>query len=131
MCRICKEREPENKRRICSRCHNKQRNPDWYEKNKERIIAKNRQRQKVIRTVVLQRYGNKCVCCGETNPRFLTMDHIKGGGRAHRKSIASIYDYLNLKPLDEEQFQILCFNCNCSKYWNNNICPHKQANEIA
>lgn len=30
-------------------------------------------------------YGNKCVCCGETNWQFLTIDHINNDGKKTKK----------------------------------------------
>src|SRR5260221_12458193 len=49
-----------------------------------------------IRVEVLDYYGNKCVCCGESQLEFLGIDHIEGNGNKHRKAIkgASIYRWL-------------------------------------
>lgn len=79
-----------------------------------------------LKLKVLEHYGNKCVCCGEKNNKFLTIDHIYNNGGEHRKQIGNrhIYKWIidNSFPND---LQILCFNCNCGKSRNNNICPHK------
>lgn len=66
-----------------------------------------------------------CTCCGESHIEFLTIDHINGGGRKHRieEKINSIYQYLKNKNYPEG-YQILCFNCNCSKGFFG-YCPHQ------
>ena len=75
---------------------------------------------------VFNHYGNKCACCGESNPAFLTIDHIDGGGTQHRKKIKekiTVWLYKNNFPTG---YQTLCFNCNWGKYFNGGICPHKE-----
>ena len=80
----------------------------------------------------IEHYGGnppKCACCGEKEYLFLTIDHIDGGGRLHRRTIKKypIYGWLvnNNFP---GGFQVLCFNCNCGKSINKNICPHRTKN---
>ena len=76
--------------------------------------------------LVFEHYGKKCICCGETEMTFLTIDHIEGGGEKHRKKIGrKINDWL-VKNNFPEGFQTLCFNCNWGKHINGGICPHKQ-----
>lgn len=68
-----------------------------------------------------------CACCGETEYKFLALDHIDGGGNRHRASIgiksgATMYAWIennNFPPL----FQILCHNCNMAKGYFGK-CPH-------
>lgn len=43
---------------------------------------------------VIDAYGGSCVCCGETAFEFLSIDHLKGNGAAHRRAVPSIYDDL-------------------------------------
>jgi hypothetical protein len=76
---------------------------------------------------ILQAYGGKCVCCGETIPQFLNIDHINNDGAKHRREIGGssglqIWIEKNNYPKD---FQILCYNCNVGKYLNGGVCPHK------
>lgn len=68
------------------------------------------------RMEVLIRYGGnppKCECCHENIPEFLTIDHIDGGGRRHRRELgtSTIYSWLRRRgfPLG---FRVLCMNCN-------------------
>jgi hypothetical protein len=86
-----------------------------------------------LKAEVYSHYGDKCACCGETEPRFLTLDHVNGGGRAHRQSLraagppgplAVLYDIK--KRGYPPDFQILCFNCNCGRQANGGVCPHKE-----
>lgn len=74
-------------------------------------------RWKIMREV-LDHYGSKCACCGETNPLFLTIDHKFGGGNKQRRELKKTSNEW-LKIVKElgfpNTFQILCFNCNLSK----------------
>lgn len=81
--------------------------------------------RKQLRIDALVAYGTKCACCGETTIEFLTIDHIDGGGRKHRKEIGSqFYRWLrnNYYP---EGFRTLCYNCNCS-IGAYGYCPHQR-----
>lgn len=99
-----------------------------YSKNrKDRIHLYN----KKVRQKAVNKYGGKCVCCGETELYFLTIDHINNDGAMERKS----YSDKNagggtgffLELIREElrdDLQILCYNCNMGRYINGGICPH-------
>jgi hypothetical protein len=93
---------------------------------KERLLTRNEKRRKVI-----EHYGNKCACCGETIYDFLTIDHKNNDGCIHRKKIGVgstvIINYI-IKNNYPEDIQILCWNCNFGKSRNGGICPHKDAN---
>lgn len=116
----------------------KQRNPgvaaqrmrEWRESNLERHRETSRRNDKRIKDIVYAKYGGyRCACCGETEPKFLSIDHVNNDGAAHRREIPrlqgkKIYSWLieNGFPKD---FQILCMNCNWGKARNNGVCPHK------
>lgn len=83
-------------------------------------------------------YGSACVCCGESQKRFLTLDHVNNDGAEHRKRITgrSVYPFyrggtvkVKLEAVKAERrrddLQILCFNCNCGRQHNGGICPHE------
>lgn len=82
-----------------------------------------------------QGYGNKCSCCGETNPLFLTIDHVNNDGYKIRPRNKAGYHASThfsghyYKRIIKENFpgylQLLCWNCNCGKARNKGICPHK------
>ena len=83
------------------------------------------------RDLVFEAYGGyKCVCCGETEPKFLSIDHINNDGAKHKKKTNSnLYRWLKKNDYPSG-FQVLCMNCNCGKYRNGGICPHKTSGVI-
>ena len=73
--------------------------------------------------------GAYCNCCGETNLKFLTLDHINNDGATHRKIMKciggiSVYRWAKRNNYPDV-FQVLCMNCNFGKSINKGICPHK------
>lgn len=67
-----------------------------------------------------------CVCCGEKEYLFLTIEHLKGEGKKHRDSLggnAQFYPFL-VKSNFPEGYSCLCMNCNFGKRMNNGRCPH-------
>jgi hypothetical protein len=80
------------------------------------------------RRTVIDNLGGKCVCCGETEIVFLTVDHIEGGGNDHRRQLGgssqNLYRWL-IKKGFPDGFQVLCFNCNQGKHVNGGVCPHQ------
>lgn len=99
-------------------------NKEWRETHNEEHKKYYREYFRKLRLGVIEHYGGKCNCCKETNPIFLTIDHINGGGRKHTREI-------KIKRLDvwlkrnnyPRGFQILCYNCNNAKHLNG-FCPH-------
>lgn len=79
----------------------------------------------------MNRYGSSCYCCGETEPAFLCIDHVNGGGNQHKRETFghskvggyALYRWL-IRNDFPEGFQFLCFNCNCAKQYNPGGCPH-------
>ncbi len=57
---------------------------------------------------------------------FLTVDHIDGGGKAHRRDAAlnNMWRWLVTHNFPSG-FRVLCFNCNYATA-GGRICPHKQ-----
>lgn len=103
-------------------------NKEWREKNREKL----QKRYRKYRIECLSHYSKgemKCVCCGEDTYEFLCLDHINGGGTAHRKSLGtkggnSFFWYLRMQGYPKG-FQVLCNNCNMAK-GKNGICPHQR-----
>ena len=80
-----------------------------------------------LRMKALEAYGLFCACCGTTELRFLTIDHIHNDGAAHRREVGkSGPDFLQwLKKNNYPPgFQVLCAKCNSAKYWEGE-CPHQ------
>lgn len=72
-------------------------------------------------------YGGKCVCCGESNPLFLSLDHISGNGQADREEHGRgrvLYNYLRSLGYPKDNYRLLCHNCNAS-LGHYGYCPHR------
>jgi hypothetical protein len=95
---------------------------------KARDKEQRRKYQRQIKEAGLKAYGNKCACCGEHRPNFLTIDHVRGDGAAHRAEIGlgkAIYGWLRKNNYPQDgRFQVLCFNCNLAKGFFVE-CPHE------
>lgn len=87
-----------------------------------------RERDRRIVAEVVAAYGGRCACCGETNPGFLTIDHIKGGGTRERKTEGgrgSLPARVKQEGFPRDRYQLLCFNCNMGKA-TGACCPHQR-----
>ena len=85
--------------------------------------------QRKLRAKCIEAYGGKepkCACCGEKEEQFLTFDHIDNNGSEHRRQIkgGNIYQWM-VKNSFPKGFQLLCYNCNCSKGFYGE-CPHNK-----
>lgn len=103
----------------------------WCIKNRDR----NRKENRRVKLQVIFHYSNGkncCACCGESHIEFLTVDHIKGRGREHRRKTASgisFYKWLRKNNFpDNLDLRILCYNCNCS-LGHLGYCPHNKERE--
>jgi hypothetical protein len=74
-----------------------------------------------LREEAFDHYGKRCVCCGESDVRFLTMDHVDGRGKGERYK-KNLYQMLRNKGYPKG-FQTMCWNCNCAKGIYG-ACPH-------
>lgn len=102
----------------------------WYHANATSQKLKMKEYRERIKDAVFGAYGGyTCVCCGESQKLFLSIDHIANDGAAHRKQIGfrgGIGLYLWIVKHDfPSGFQVLCFNCNHGKQLNGGVCPHK------
>ena len=74
-----------------------------------------------------------CVCCGETQYEFMTLDHIDRDGGQRRKQGGYNGSGWYLKLIREgftERLRTLCYNCNCSQAYSG-YCPHEREREAA
>jgi hypothetical protein len=93
-----------------------------YVKKKDAILSYHQRR----RLLVLNQYGAQCTCCGEVENKFLSMDHIDGGGSQHRKALKRAGTRFYKWLVDEgfpKGYQVLCHNCNMAKGFYGQ-CPH-------
>lgn len=123
----------------CKDCCNENRR-NFFATNPD-AVAEERLRQKgyrnSVKDKVFEHYGQHCVCCGESERTFLTLDHINNDGAEHRRQL-SAQSNARLTSPDKvwrnvikdnfpNTFQILCYNCNCGKRDNGGTCPHEEA----
>jgi len=108
----------------------------WRGANRLRLLIYHRERHHEERLAVLWFYSDgslRCACppCGEDRYEFLTLDHVDGGGNAHRKGInrgerewggGGLMRWL-LNHDYPPGFQVLCWNCNAGKAFYG-VCPH-------
>ena len=67
--------------------------------------------------------GGKCRCCGETEPVFLTLDHVQNDGHKDRKLARHLLmARVEAEGFPPDRYQILCWNCNAAKAMGG--CPH-------
>ncbi len=107
LCGTCGSRAPDGNKKTCSYC-----------------LKAIKNRHQKLRATVLHHYGGRCQYCGESNPAYLSIDHVHNDGAQHRKQVpsSSLYRWLR-KQGYPEGFQVLCFNCNWSKGHGYN--PHE------
>jgi hypothetical protein len=145
VCTRCKEDKPETdffKRAAvksglqshCKLCVNAWRNKEYKENTELRTKLKSAANRSYAkqRGVLLAEYGGKCACCGESEPKFLSVDHIGGGGSAHRQKIGTggkaLACFLRRNGYPKDGFRLLCFNCNCAIGFFGE-CPHQTAGQ--
>ena len=96
----------------------------WKRDNREHVHQYNLDYRRKNRLRALDAYGSVCQCCGESRYEFLSIDHIDGNGKAHRKQIGGdLYGWLrrNNYPVG---FRTLCHNCNMAIGFYG-ACPHR------
>lgn len=154
-CKQCGSTETLPNRWLCRQCQAKYMR-DYYSKNRDKFSAywrayhyrkmanpKNRDSARErgrafwrnLRDEVVAAYGGKCACCGETEPRFLSIDHVNNDGAAHRRSLGATKrngeggGSATLAWIKKNGFpsgfQVLCMNCNMGKFRNGGTCPHQ------
>lgn len=74
--------------------------------------------------------GFICSCCGESNEKFLTLEHLLGRKKDKQVPQKSGKAWLRLRALGypTENYTLLCFNCNCAKGIYGK-CPHQELKE--
>lgn len=116
----------------CKECTKASRKKD-YEENREEILAKHKEGRWGDRLKLIDAYGGKCECCGETLPEFLTVDHIGGGGGEHRRQVGgtnAVIREIASQGYPRDRYRLLCYNCNCS-IGARGYCPHSRLNSTS
>jgi hypothetical protein len=121
ICRECKLPKPPvmpGNGTICKECNKKL--VAWRKSQpeaKNRISARGAERRKIV----INHYGGKCTCCGESRYIFLQIDHIDNDGALHRKLIKNVgltrwvFAQWRKTGIWTDGLQVLCANCNYAK----------------
>lgn len=94
----------------------------WRSQHRARYNEHIRKHNAKLRLLVFGHYSPflMCVRCGCSDMRVLCIDHIEGGGNAHRRAILKrrggipFYRWLKQNGYPSG-FQVLCLNCNWIK----------------
>jgi hypothetical protein len=122
---LIKNNYPDNFQILCYNC-----NFFKYYMSLEHIDNRAHRCTRKLRGTIISAYGSQCVCCGITEKIVLTIDHKFGNGRQHRLELGggqygseNLYRWLRNHNYPED-FQLLCYNCNCGRSINGGVCPH-------
>lgn len=122
-CRGCGISLPDSAFKSCVRC-----------KKYQADFVREKLRKEKLQLIAA--YGGRCSCCGEDEPKFLSIDHIHNDGAAERSAMfgsrdkggyanQKFYRWLRSQDYPKDRYQLLCYNCNCAKgFWGQ--CPHSQ-----
>jgi hypothetical protein len=98
----------------------------WRQRHPGLHAAQKRKNYARLREEILDAYGRACACCGETESTFLALDHVGGGGEAHRRAVsgdtARIYRAARREGFPP-RYRLLCHNCNWATH-RLGRCPH-------
>lgn len=96
---------------------------------RQRFSDSAKRRKQRIRDAVLSAYGGACACCGESERKFLTLDHVDGDGAHHRRAVGVMTGIETWAWAMDNGFpnslQLLCWNCNSAK-GAYGTCPHRR-----
>lgn len=118
---------------LCNACYGKRRYNEDPEKYRERARETQRKLRESLRAELLAAYGGQCSCprCPETNPAFLTLEHVNGDGGEHRRRVGShTYADLRRRGWPQDGYTLLCWNCNAGSRFTG-VCPHMTGVERA
>jgi len=96
----------------------------YYKNNREAALKSQREHQRQLKEKCVEKFGGKCILCGEIGFSFLTFGHLnEGDGGKHRRELTGANQhsggtfYLSLLRGDLSQYpiQLECFNCNYAK----------------
>lgn len=124
LCPVCKGRRKAKKgKMLCVKCLDTRKRyiQRMQKTNPGKLQATMRKSTRKVREETLAAYGSQCACCNETFEPFLVIDHIKGGGNAHRRKnniIAGTQTYYWLRKRGYPSgFRVLCWSCNACRHY--------------
>jgi hypothetical protein len=92
--------------KICSNCY----------------LERQRNKRFTRRRKLLERYGNKCNCCGYGNLDALDIDHVFNDGYIERRTVNDMVIHVTNLGYPKDRYQLLCRNCNKMKLYNKGVC---------
>lgn len=102
----------------------------WRKKNHAKVLDYARKHSRKQKQLCMHHYGRKgCVCCGERELSFLTLDHIKDNGKQNRPGRRIKYQML-ISLKFPKGLQTLCFNCQWGKRIGKGFCPHHPRKDL-
>jgi hypothetical protein len=98
----------------------------YREQNREKLRLRQREYRRNLKLKALDQYGRACQVCQFDDIRALQIDHIGGGGNAHRIEVGGsirfsgwkFYEWLS-KEGWPDGYQTLCANHNVIKHLAN------------
>lgn len=135
-CTKCKKRpKAKGNNSWCNQCL-KEAARKYRAKHKKYYSDLQKQQRRRLKLELINEYGGKCECCGETHIEFLSIDHVYNNGADHRREIhkqygtkkrggTAIYKWLRANSYPKDGYRVLCFNCNAAHGFYG-YCPHKE-----
>lgn len=97
--------------------------------NKPAIQARSASHRHRSKLEIIDKYGGKCSCCGESELVFLVIDHVNGGMGGKNRHYSEMGLHLYRRLLKEErsdEYRVLCHNCNFAEHvLELGCCPHR------
>ena len=119
------EAAPDGLQYTCISCKRKVYN-NYRSRNKDKMNVQQQNRRIKLKNEIFTHYGNKCSCCDEIEPVFLTIDHINNDGAQFRKEKKRLgywfHGWIKTQGFPSN-LQLLCQNCNWAKAHGG--CPHQ------
>lgn len=108
-------------------------NKQYHIMNSKKISVRKKEISIQYKKECFNAYGGCiCLCCGEKELMFLSLDHVFNDGSVERRKLGGkrgypIYALWRARNYpDKDRYQVLCMNCQFGKKLNNGICPHKK-----
>lgn len=102
----------------------------WRALNPDKSKIANKKCRDKVKLEVFTHMGGKCACCGIQELDFLAVDHIEDLGGSAQRKITGEYGHVVYTSLRDtgypSGYQLLCFNCNFSKFIGRGTCIHQR-----
>lgn len=144
-CKRCGKKAKYRSKGLCNTCYNREyyhahpeqrakkgayEHAKYFQNPEERRERANRLNRE-LKQEMIQAYGGKCLCCGETAFEFLSLDHIDGERpKEWPRGGHQLYRRLRKLGWPKDGLRLLCMNCNTAIGFYGH-CPHEQENDNA